>query len=205
MLNTLKFFSVVVVSGLLVSLIPAPRSTALRTRMRLQMTGWIAVAGLAAISLFPIAAVAYPMHSEAIERPCEISQPGEKASTIKGRCSIFIAAGYLIFELDAMQERGRMQKGMVADITIFDPKTITDNSTYAKGTIPASGIPHVIVNGVIVMKDSEPLKGVNPGQPIRFPVENAGRHKGLSVDKWKGKYTVTPIDFGGGVPDTHVH
>ena len=36
--------------------------------------------------------------------------------------------------LKSMQERGRMQEGMVADITIFDPKTIRDNSTYAKGT-----------------------------------------------------------------------
>ena len=107
--------------------------------------------------------------------------------------------------LKAMQVRGRMQEGMVADITIFDPKTITDNSTYAKGTIPSSGIPYVIVNGVIVMKDSEPLKGVNPGQPIRFPVEKAGRFKGLSADKWKEKYTVTPIDFGGGLPDIHMH
>ena len=106
--------------------------------------------------------------------------------------------------LKAMQERGRLQKGMVADITIFDPETITDNSTYAKGTIPSSGIPHVIVNGVIVMKDSEPLKGVNPGQPIRFPVEKEGRFKGLSAEKWKGKYTVTPIDFGGGLPDMHM-
>ncbi len=107
--------------------------------------------------------------------------------------------------LKAMQERGRMQEGMVADITIFDPQTITDNATYAKGTIPSSGIPHVIVNGVIVMRDSEPLKGVNPGQAIRFPVEKKGRFEGLSVEKWKEKYTVAPVDLGGGLPDTHVH
>ncbi len=99
--------------------------------------------------------------------------------------------------LKAMQIRGRMQEGMVADITILDPETIRDNSTYAKGTIPSSGIPHVIVNGVVIMKDSEPLKGVNPGQPIRFPVEENGRFDGLSVDKWDKKYTVIPDDFGG--------
>ena len=99
--------------------------------------------------------------------------------------------------LKAMQIRGRMQEGMVADITILDPETIRDNSTYAKGTIPSSGIPHVIVNGVVIMKDSEPLKGVNPGQPIRFPVEENGRFKSLSEDKWHKKYTVIPDDFGG--------
>ena len=47
--------------------------------------------------------------------------------------------------------------------------------------------------------------GVNPGQAIRFPVEEKGRFEGLSVDKWKGKYTVTPIDFGGGVPGMELH
>ena len=107
--------------------------------------------------------------------------------------------------LKAMQVRGRMQEGMVADITIFDPETIRDNSTYAKGTVPSSGIPYVIVNGVIVMKDSEPLAEVNPGQAIRFPVEEKGRFEGLSAEKWKGKFTVTPIDFGGGLPGKHDH
>ena len=46
--------------------------------------------------------------------------------------------------LKAMQERGRMQEGMVADITIFDPETVTDNATYKQGTIPSTSIPYVI-------------------------------------------------------------
>ena len=99
--------------------------------------------------------------------------------------------------LKAMQVRGRLQEGMVADITIFDPETIRDNSTYAKGTIPSSGIPHVIVNGVVIMKDSEPLKGVNPGQPIRFPVEENGRFTDISVEEWHKEYAVVPLDLGG--------
>ena len=76
-----------------------------------------------------------------------------------------------------------MPEGMVADIAIFDPQIITDNSTYAKGTIPSSGILHVVVNGVVVMRDSEPLKGANAGQAIRFPVEEAGGFEELSTDK----------------------
>ena len=101
--------------------------------------------------------------------------------------------------LKAMQVRGRMQEGMVADITIFDPKTIQDNATYVKGTLPSTGIPHVLVNGVIIMKDSEPLPGVNPGQAIRFPVEEKGRFKNLSVDQWHETFYVLPKeeDFGG--------
>jgi len=101
--------------------------------------------------------------------------------------------------LKAMQVRGRMQEGMVADITIFDPETVTDNSTYAKGTVPSTGIQHVIVNGVIVMKNQEPLKGVNPGQPIRFePVES--RFEPLTLEGWNNTYYASPVDFGGGVP-----
>jgi len=101
--------------------------------------------------------------------------------------------------LKAMQVRGRMQEGMVADITMFDPETVRDNATYEKGTIPSTGILHVIVNGVIVMKDQEPLKGVNPGQPIRFePVKSL--FEPLTVENWVKTFYASPIDFGGGVP-----
>lgn len=104
--------------------------------------------------------------------------------------------------LTAMQERGRMQEGMVADITVFDPQTVTDNATYAKGTLPSTGIPHVIVNGTVVVKDSEVLKGVNPGQPIRFePVES--RATPLSVEGWTKQYYAAPVDFCGGAPGSH--
>jgi len=102
--------------------------------------------------------------------------------------------------LKAMQERGRMQKGMVADITIFDPATVTDNATFAKGTLPSSGIPHVIVNGIIVMKDSEPLKRFDAGQPIRFEAQKKGRFEPLTKEGWAREFYAPPIDFGGGVP-----
>jgi len=101
--------------------------------------------------------------------------------------------------LKAMQERGRMQEGMVADITIFDPETVTDNATYAKGTLPSTGIPYVIVNGTIVVKDSEVLQGVNPGQPIRFEPEKS-RFEPLILENWMKTFYAAPIDFGGGVP-----
>ena len=101
--------------------------------------------------------------------------------------------------LKAMQLRGRMQEGMVADITMFDPETVRDNATYATGTLPSSGIEHVIVNGTLVMKDQKPLKGVNPGQPIRFePVKS--RFEPLTVESWQNAFYASPIDFGGGVP-----
>ena len=58
-----------------------------------------------------------------------------------------------------------------ADITIFDPKTITDNSGFKVGQhgIPTTGIPYVIVNGITVVKNNEVLT-VKPGKEIRFPI-----------------------------------
>lgn len=71
-----------------------------------------------------------------------------------------------------MKIKGRLQQGMDADIIVFDPETVTDNSTMANGALPSTGIPYVVVNGTIVVKDSKVLKGVYPGQPIRLPLKN---------------------------------
>ena len=102
--------------------------------------------------------------------------------------------------LKAMKVRGRMQESMVADITIFDPETVTDNATYAQGTLPSTGIPHVIVNGIVVMKDSEPIKRFDAGQPIRFEVQDKGRFEPLTEEGWAKTFYASPVDFGGGVP-----
>lgn len=99
--------------------------------------------------------------------------------------------------LDAMQKRGRLQEGMIADITIIDPETITDNATYAKGTLPTTGIPYVIVNGTIVVRDSKVLKDITPGLPIRFPVESEARFEPLSLGAWQEKFLVAPVGFSG--------
>ncbi len=107
--------------------------------------------------------------------------------------------------LNAMKVRGRIQEGMVADITIFDPQTVTDNATYEQGTLPSTGIPHVIVNGIVVMKDSEPLPAFDAGQPIRFEPQKSGRFEPLNVESWTKQFYVAPIDFGGGIPGSQPH
>ena len=66
-----------------------------------------------------------------------------------------------------MAKKGRIQTGMDADITIFDPKTVTDKATPQDGGLPSVGIPYVIVNGTVVVKNSKVLKDVFPGKPIR--------------------------------------
>jgi len=102
--------------------------------------------------------------------------------------------------LKAMQERGRMQVGKIADITIFDPEKVADVATYAKGAQPSVGIPYVLVNGTIVVKDSKVLKDVNPGQPLRFERETKSRFEPISVDSWKHLYSVSSVEFGGTEP-----
>ncbi len=74
--------------------------------------------------------------------------------------------------VEPMKAKGRLQEGMDADIVVFDPETVTDNSTMANGALPSTGIPYVIVNGTIVVEDSRVLQGVFPGRPIRLPMMN---------------------------------
>lgn len=66
-----------------------------------------------------------------------------------------------------MAKKGRLQQGMDADITLFDPERVTDKATMKQGGLPSEGIPYVVVNGVVVVRDSETLDDVFPGQPIR--------------------------------------
>ncbi len=66
-----------------------------------------------------------------------------------------------------MKLRGRLQEGMVADITVFNPETIIDKANYIEADIPSAGIAHVIVNGQSVVQDYSLKDGVFPGQAIR--------------------------------------
>ena len=74
--------------------------------------------------------------------------------------------------LNAMSERGKVQENAIADLVVFDPKTVTDNSTYRKGTLPSTGFKAVLVSGNLVLEEDEVLLQTTAGKPIRFaPVE----------------------------------
>jgi hypothetical protein len=93
--------------------------------------------------------------------------------------------------LDSMKVRGRMQEGMVADIVVFDPKTVREGSTYKKGEqgLPPKGLPHVIVNGQFVKRDNTATNAF-PGQPIRYPLEEKGRFVPASTQQWLKTFTI---------------
>jgi hypothetical protein len=94
--------------------------------------------------------------------------------------------------LVAMQERGRVQVGMIADLTLFNAETVAPRATYKAGEngLPSAGIPYVIVNGTVVVRDSD-VQNVRPGQPIRFPVESEGRFVPIDVNRWLNEHTIT--------------
>ncbi|MGI9530550.1 N-acyl-D-amino-acid deacylase family protein [Lutimonas sp.] len=53
------------------------------------------------------------------------------------------------------KNRGRIQNGLPADIVIFNPETIIDNSTFEQPNLYASGVIHVFVNGVAILQNEE--------------------------------------------------
>jgi N-acyl-D-aspartate/D-glutamate deacylase len=73
----------------------------------------------------------------------------------------------------AMANKGRIKVGADADLTVFDPATVIDRSTYEDATLPSAGIPYVIVAGETVV-DSGNLTTARPGRAIRAPLA-AGR------------------------------
>jgi N-acyl-D-amino-acid deacylase len=67
-----------------------------------------------------------------------------------------------------IQRRGELKKGNYADVVIFDPATIQDHATFDKPHQFATGMAHVLVNGVVVLKDGEHT-GAKPGRFIKGP------------------------------------
>jgi N-acyl-D-amino-acid deacylase len=65
-------------------------------------------------------------------------------------------------------DRGLVRPGMVADIVCFDPLAIRETGTYQQPRSFPEGIPHVVVNGLPVVKDGAHT-GELPGRMLRRP------------------------------------
>jgi N-acyl-D-aspartate/D-glutamate deacylase len=70
------------------------------------------------------------------------------------------------------RDKGRLRVGADADITIFDPARVIDKATFDEPLQYSEGIPFVLVNGVLVVKDSQLVSGVHPGRAARAPIAN---------------------------------
>ncbi len=67
-----------------------------------------------------------------------------------------------------IEDRGALKIGHHADLAIFDVATIRDHATFQKPQAYATGMRHVFVNGVQVLKDGEHT-GAMPGRFVKGP------------------------------------
>jgi len=65
-----------------------------------------------------------------------------------------------------LEKRGRLAAGNFADIVVFDPDGIRDRATFGEPHQLATGMRHVFVNGVQVIRDGEHT-GATPGRVVR--------------------------------------
>ncbi len=66
-----------------------------------------------------------------------------------------------------MKNKGRLAVGADADITVFDPARVADRATFDKPAQYSDGIPYVLVNGTLVVKDGELDESAMPGRGVR--------------------------------------
>src|SRR5579872_230992 len=66
-----------------------------------------------------------------------------------------------------LTNKGRIKVGADADITVFDPARVIDTATFENPAQYSEGIPFVLVNGTLVVKDGSVVAGVAPGRGIR--------------------------------------
>lgn len=67
-----------------------------------------------------------------------------------------------------IKNRGRLTPDYFADVVVFDPEEIQDHATFEKPHQYSTGMIHVWVNGIQVLKDGEHT-GATPGRVVRGP------------------------------------
>ena len=74
-----------------------------------------------------------------------------------------------------IKKRGWLQPGYFADVVVFDPGKIQDHATFENPHQYSTGVNHVFVNGVQVLKDGEHTHA-KPGRIVRGPGHIEVRH-----------------------------
>jgi hypothetical protein len=88
-----------------------------------------------------------------------------------------------------MTQRGYLLPGMIADITIFDPRTVIDRATIQQPVLPSEGIRGVIVNGRFALRGGKTtharagnllLRSQHmPSRPMNFDVRRSVTAQGV--------------------------
>ena len=64
-----------------------------------------------------------------------------------------------------IRDRGTLEEGMWADVTVFDPENFASRSTFLAPKAQPAGLVHVVVNGVIAVRNGD-LTGEAPGRAV---------------------------------------
>jgi len=68
----------------------------------------------------------------------------------------------------SLENRGLLKEGYFADVVVFNPATIQDHATFENPHQYSTGVEHVFVNGVQVLRNGEHT-GAKPGRVVRGP------------------------------------
>ncbi len=71
-------------------------------------------------------------------------------------------------EILGLRDRGLLRVGMIADITVFDPKNFRDHATFENPYLPTTGLKHVLIAGKFAVYDGAPREVLH-GKAIRKP------------------------------------
>jgi N-acyl-D-glutamate deacylase len=70
-----------------------------------------------------------------------------------------------------VKKKGRLKKGMDADVVIFNPDTISDVGTYTASNQLALNVQSMLINNALAAADGKLIFDAAPGQPIRRPMK----------------------------------
>jgi N-acyl-D-amino-acid deacylase len=70
-------------------------------------------------------------------------------------------------ERTGLPERGRIAVGLPADLVLFDPETVADNTTLAQPDAPPVGIRAVLLGGRVVAQDGQVVDDARRGRVLR--------------------------------------
>jgi cytosine/adenosine deaminase-related metal-dependent hydrolase len=117
----------------------------------------------------PPTAITHPRTAGTFSRALRLLTRGDAQFGLAqalSRCSLE-PARLLERHAPAMRRKGRLRVGGDADVVVFDPAAITDRASYAESTRPSTGIRHVLVNGIFVVRDGQIVASARPGRPVR--------------------------------------
>jgi hypothetical protein len=81
-------------------------------------------------------------------------------------------------------DRGLIREGMIADITVFDPTTVTDKATFERQHQYPVGIDYAIVNGQLSLQKANGQESGLAGYSFGgSPLETSPTFIGLQIKK----------------------